>query len=121
MTGVDRPWEGKMNIDLKMDKSNLYREESYTDLKIGAVRKLVPVKEDGTDDAARSPLFMGQTQLMSPNGPLPVSCMIEAKNLSEAIDLFPAEVNAEVERIMAMAKQAQEKDASRIILPGQGR
>ena len=66
-----------MDIDLKLDENNLYKEESFTDLKTGAVRRLTPVKEDGTRDEGREPIFMAQTQLMSPNGPLPVSCMIE--------------------------------------------
>ena len=29
--------------DVQMDAANLYREESYTDLKAGTMRKLVPV------------------------------------------------------------------------------
>ena len=36
--------------DVQMDAANLYREESYTDLKAGTMRKLVPVKADGSDD-----------------------------------------------------------------------
>ena len=40
--------------EIQMDAANLYREESYTDLKAGSLRKLVPVKADGTDDPARA-------------------------------------------------------------------
>jgi len=109
-----------MEIDLKLDGNNLYREESFTDLKVGAVRKLTPVKSDGTTDESRDSIFMAQTQLMSPEGPLPVSSMLEVKTLPEAIELFPSAVNKEVARIVEIAKKAKEEESSRIIVPGQG-
>ncbi len=56
-----------MEIDLKLDGNNLYREESFTDLKVGAIRKLTPVTTDGSLDISRHPIFMAHTQLMSPN------------------------------------------------------
>jgi len=108
-----------MDIDLKLDKDNLYKEESFTDLKTGAVRRLTPVKEDGSKDESREPIFMAQTQLMSPNGPLPVSCMIEAAKLPEAVKQFPDIVKKEVERIIELAQKAQQEESSRIIVPGQ--
>ena len=108
-----------MDIDLNLDKANLYQEESFTDLKTGAIRRMVPIKEDGSRDESRAPIYMGQTQLMSPNGPLPVSCMLEAATLSEAIEKFPSAVKEEVDRIVEMAQKAQQKDDSRIIVPGQ--
>jgi hypothetical protein len=109
-----------MDIDLKLNENNLYKEESFTDLKTGAVRRLSPVKEDGSKDETREPIFMAQTQLMSPNGPLPVSCMIEAATLSEAVKIFPDVVQKEVERIVELAQKAQQEESSRIIVPGQG-
>ena len=109
-----------MDIDLKLDGNNLYREESFTDLKTGAVRRLTPVTEDGSKDESREPIFMAQTQLMSPNGPLPVSCMIEAATLPEAVKKFPDVVKKEVERIIELAQKAQQEESSRIIVPGQG-
>ena len=109
-----------MEIDLSLDASNLYKEESFTDMKTGAVRKMTPVKEDGSPDDTRTPIFIAQTQLMSPEGPLPVSAMLEAGTLEEAIRQFPEAVNKEVERIVAMAQQAKQENDSRIIVPGQG-
>jgi len=108
-----------MEMDLNIDKTNLYQEESFTDLKTGAIRRLIPVKEDGSKDEGRAPIFMGQTQLMSPNGPLPVSCMLEAVTLSEAMEIFPSAIKKEVDRIIEIAQKAQQKDDSRIIVPGQ--
>ena len=34
-------------IDLTVDLNNLYREESFTDVKVAAIRRLTPVKPDG--------------------------------------------------------------------------
>ena len=36
--------------ELKMDPSSLYREEMFTDRKMGAIRVLTPVKSDGAPD-----------------------------------------------------------------------
>ena len=37
-------------IDFSVDRSNLYKEESFTDLKIANIRRLIPVKPDGSED-----------------------------------------------------------------------
>jgi hypothetical protein len=108
-------------INIRMDPNNLYREETFTDGKVGAIRRMLPVKLDGTDDESRDILFMGNTQLISPSGqPVPIQCAIEAKTLGEAIDKFPDAVNQTVSQIMAEAKQRQEKEGegSAIIQPG---
>ena len=109
-----------MELDLNLDGSNLYREESFTDMKTGAVRRMTPVKVDGSPDESRDPIFIAQTQLMSPEGPLPVSAMLEAKTLVEAVENFPEAVSREVGRIVEMAQKAKQENDSRIIVPGQG-
>jgi hypothetical protein len=110
--------EQYMDIELKLDGNSLYREESFTDMKVGAVRMLTPVKSDGSMDESRKPIFIGQTQLMSPKGPLPVSCIIKAGTLKEAADNFPEAMTKEVDRMISLARQAQEKEVSRIVVPG---
>ena len=107
-----------MNIDLNFNADNLYREESFTDFKVGAIRKLTPVKVDGSVDDSRSPVFSGQTQLMSPQGPIPVNCLIEAETLQDAIDKFPAAIQQEIDNIIALAQKAKQKEDSRIVVPG---
>ncbi len=109
-----------MEMELKLDENNLYKEESFTDMKTGAVRRLTPVTSDGSPDESRDAIFVAQTQLMSPEGPLPVSAMLEATTLSEAIQIFPAAVSKEVDRLVEIAQKAKQEDASRIIVPGQG-
>ncbi len=111
------------HIDFTVDRSNLYREESITDLKVASIRRLIPVKPDGTEDKSRTPVFIGHTQLMSPEGPLPIQSQLAANNIEEALDAFPETMKqalAEmVERIKKMQKEKQQKDDSRIIMPGQ--
>jgi hypothetical protein len=101
-----------MEIDLKLDGNNLYREESFTDMKTGAVRRLTPVKSDGSDDESREAIFIAQTQLMSPEGALPVSAMLEAKTLAQAIQNFPEAVKNEVDRIVEIAQKAKQEESS---------
>ncbi len=108
----------KSLTEMKLDAENLYREESYTDLKVGSIRILRPVKTDGSDDSDREMIFTGETQLMTQMGMVPVHCKIDAKNLGEAIDQFPAAVTKAVERMVEEAKEMQRQEASRIVVPG---
>jgi len=112
------------NINFSIDKNNLYREESITDLKVGSIRRLIPVKSDGTADNARAEVFIGHTQLMSPEGPLPIQSELAVKTLEEAIKVFPKTMKQAlqemIEKMQEMQKQqqTQQKDESRIIVPG---
>ena len=104
--------------DIKLDNDNLYREENITDLKVGSIRKLIPIKADGSDDDERSPVFMGQAQLMSQMGPLPVTCEIEAATLEEALQQYPEAIKQAVERMVEEVREMQREQASQIVVPG---
>lgn len=112
------------NIDFNVDKDNLYREEAITDLKVASIRRMVPVTADGRDDPTRSPVFYGHTQILTPQGPLPLQARLMANNLTEAIAAFPAAMEREmaqmVEQLKKMQAEEQKKSAddSRIIVPG---
>jgi hypothetical protein len=112
------------NINFVIDKDTLYREESITDLKVGSIRRLIPIKTDGSADDAREEVFIGHTQLMSPEGPLPIQSELTAKTIGEAIEVFPATMKQAlqemIEKMQEMQKQQQmqQKDESRIIVPG---
>ena len=106
--------------DIAVDRDNLYREETFSDLKVASIRRLTPVTPEGLDDPSRPTLFIGETTLMSARGPLPINCPIEATTLTEAFDAFPQAVQAAVERLMEEARELQRQEASRIVVPGQG-
>ena len=105
---------------IKINVDNLYREESFTDLTYATIRRLTPVKADGTSvDETRDALFTGMTQLMSPNGPVPVQCVIEgAKTLAEAAAKLPDAVEKAVREMIAEAREMERQEASRIVVPG---
>ena len=104
--------------DLKLDEKNLYKEEVYTDLRVGSLKQLTPITKDGSRDMGRPTVFVGETQLMSQVGPLPVQTRIEAESLEKAIDLFPAAIQTAVEAMIEEVKELQRKEMSRIVVPG---
>jgi len=100
----------KTQINLTVDRNNLYREESFTDIKVAAIRQLTPVNPDMSPDVSRRPLYMGQTQLMTPSGPVMLQSILEATTLDEAIEKFPAAMQKEVDNVMArVQKDSKEK------------
>jgi len=100
----------KTQINLTVDRKNLYREESFTDIKVAAIRQLTPVNPDMSPDDSRRPLYMGQTQLMTPSGPVMLQSILEATTLDEAIEKFPAAMQKEVDNVMAQVqKDSKEK------------
>jgi len=105
--------------EINVDRDGLYLEEVFTDLKIATIRRLTPVKPDGSPDSSRPTLFQGQTQLMSQMGPIPVSCAIEAADMTEAMDKFPEAIGEAVERMIDEAREMQRQESNRIIVPGQ--
>jgi len=109
-------------IELDLDAANLYTESSYTDLKAGAIRKLAPVTIDGDKDPGRTAIYIGSTQLMTPEGPLPIQARLPGNNFKEALDAFPRTMRQAIDQTLAelksMAEKAQKEDDARIIVPG---
>jgi hypothetical protein len=103
--------------DIRIDTNSLYREEVFTDRRAGTLRRMVPVTVDGAPDATRPVLYMGQTQLMTPGGVLPLGFEIEAKDLAEAIGKFPDAVKQALEDAIEEAQQMRRESASRIVVP----
>lgn len=103
--------------DIQMDETNLYREETITDLKTGTIKILSPIKKDGSPDDSRKPVYMCHTELMSNAGPIPVNATIDAANLSEAVDKFPAAVKQAVDEMMQRVQEYQREQANRIVTP----
>ena len=74
--------------EMKVDANNLDRE-TFTDMRAATLRRFVPVKPDGSPDASRQPVFIGQAHIMSQNGPVPIQFPLEAANVQEAMEQFP--------------------------------
>ena len=106
--------------DATMDAASLYREEIYTDRKVGTLRVLVPVKSDGSPDPARPTVFQGEAQLMTNVGPLPISFDIEAANLAEAVARYADATKAGVDRAMRELQELRRQASSSIVIPQGG-
>ncbi len=108
-------------IKFVVDRANLYREESFTDLQSASIRKLTPVKPDGTDDSSRSVMFFGHAELISPQGPVPIQAHLNAGNLEEAIEVLPASMERAAEDVrdeynkMIEQQRLQKEQQSKII------
>jgi hypothetical protein len=106
--------------DIQLDSSSLYREDIFTDRKAGTIRRLIPVLIDGSTDPKRAVLYSGQTQLLTPNGVLPLGFEIEAATLEEAVTKFPAAVKNALEQAIEEAREFRRESASRIVVPDVG-
>ena len=106
--------------DLKMERDRLYLEEVITDLAAGTIRRMTPIKADGTPDESRATLYMGQAQILSAMGPLPVQFELEAGSLEEATDMFGPEAEKAVRRMVDELRELQREQASQIVVPASG-
>ena len=106
--------------EAKMDADNLYREEIVTDRKVGTLRMMTPIKSDGTADTARPTLYIGEAQIMTQAGPLPINFEIEGKNLAEVVANFGEAAKEGVERTVRELQELRRQQQSSIVVPGAG-
>ena len=106
------------SLDFSVDRQNFYREESFTDLKVATIRRLSPVKPDGSVDKTRKTVFIGQTNIMTPNGALPIQAVIQAKQLQQAVKRFPEAMQAAVDKLAEEVQKMKQQEESQIITPG---
>src|SRR5919106_3459237 len=110
----------RAEAEAKMDPASLYREEIITDRKVGTLRVMTPLKLDGSTDEARPVLYMGEAQIMTGAGPLPISFEIEAKTLAEAVDGFGAAAKEAIEKTVRELQELRRQAASSIVVPQGG-
>jgi hypothetical protein len=110
----DRPTEPKM------DPRSLYREEIITDRKVGTIRVLTPIKSDGSSDASRAITYIGEAQLLTSVGTLPINFEIEAQSLEEAVKKFAEVAKEAVERTVKDLQELRRQAASSIVVPQGG-
>jgi len=103
--------------ELKMDPAALYREDVYTDRRMGTIRVMTPVTGEGNIDLSRAILYVGETQILTSVGALPVVFEIEAKSLGEAAEKFADSAKVGVERTMRQLQELRREAASSIVVP----
>lgn len=103
--------------NIKIDGSNLWKEENFTDLQVGSIRKLTPIKLDGTEDEGRLASWSATTNIMTPGGALPISGEIDASNLEEAVEKFSDAINTAVKKLQEDMIKMQQEQANKIVTP----
>jgi len=106
--------------DPRMDPKTLCREEIITDRKVGTIRVLTPIRSDGSNDASRQVAYIGEAQLLTSVGTLPINFEIEAKSLDEAVVKFAEVAKEAVERTVKDLQEMRRQAASSIVVPQGG-
>lgn len=108
------------DTDIAMDSANLYQEETFTDRRVGTLQRLTPVTAAGGRDPKRSILYVGQTQILTPAGALPLSFEVPASSLDDAVAKFGDLAKQALASTMRRLEELRREQASSIIVPGAG-
>ena len=103
-----------------MDAAELCREDVYTDRRVGTIRVLTPVLGDGSTDPARRVSYVGQAQIMTNAGMLPISFEIEATTLGEAVEKFGPAAKIALEDTVRELQEIRRQAASQLVIPEPG-
>jgi hypothetical protein len=109
--------EQQTTNDIKVDPKALYLEEVFTDRRVGTIRRLTPVTKDGVRDQARPVLYVGETQVLTPAGALPIGFEIGAGSLEEAAEKFGQLAKEAIERTVKELQELRRQAASQIVVP----
>lgn len=107
-------------VEPQMSSDDLYLEEVFTDRRVGTIQRLSPVDAMGRPDPARTVLYIGQTQILTAAGALPLSFEIEAASLQEASSKFGDGAKLALQQTMERLEEMRRDAASSIIVPEAG-
>jgi len=105
------------DIEIAMDSGSLFKEEMFTDRQVGTIQRLTQVDGEGRPVDGGEVVFIGQTQLMTRAGPLPLSFELEASTLAEAAEKFGAGANQAMEDTVARLEDMRREQSSSTIVP----
>ena len=106
--------------ELKLDPKTLYLEEIFTDRRVGTIRRMTPVDKDGKPDSSRPVIYLGETQVLTPAGALPIAFDIGAVSLEEAAEKFGTLAREAIERTVKELQELRRQAASSIVVPQGG-
>ena len=106
--------------DPTMDATDLYREEVITDRRVGTLRVLNPIKVDGSADTKRSTIYVGEAQIYTNMGALPLSFEIPAATLGDAVAGYAQAAKEAVDRAVRELEDMRRQAASSIVIPRGG-
>lgn len=100
-----------------MDAAQIYLEETFTDRRVGTIRRLTPVTAAGAPDPTRSVTFVGQAQVMTPMGAVPISFELDSPTLDAAIAKFGDAAEQAVQQTMRELQELRREQASSLVIP----
>jgi hypothetical protein len=100
-----------------MDSTQIYLEETFTDRRVGTIRRLTPVTGTGLPDPARAVIFVGQAQVMTPMGAVPISFELDSSTLDGAIAKFGEAAEQAVQQTMRELQEMRREQASSLVIP----
>jgi len=103
--------------ELKLEADKLYLEEVFTDRRIGTIRRLTPVAKDGRPDTSRGIVYVGETQIMTPAGSIPIGFEIGAGSLEEAAEKFGPAAKEAIDRTVLELQELRRQASSSIVVP----
>ena len=101
----------------RMDPTSLYREDVITDRRVGTLRVMTPIKTDGSTDPGRQVVYVGEAQLLTQAGLLPLVFEIDATSLADAVEKFAAGTTVAIERTRRELEDLRREAASQIVVP----
>lgn len=105
--------------DLRMDADRLFREEIVSGGGAGTLRVLTPITRTGAADPARRVQYIGEAQILTPMGALPVAFEIDAASIGEAAEKFAAGAKVAVEQTLAELQEMRREAASGLVIADQ--
>jgi hypothetical protein len=106
--------------DASMDVNALYQEEVFTDRRVGMIRRMTPMTSEGVRDTNRKVLYIGQAEIMTNMGPMPINFEIEADSFGQAVAQFGAAAAVGIERTVQQIQEMRRQQASQLVVPGGG-
>lgn len=103
-----------------MDSNALWREETFTDRQVGTLRRLTPVRPDGSADLGRKVAFVGEAALMTPAGQLPLTFDIAAEDLAQAVAAYGSAVEKAYLEAIEELQRLRREASSQIVIPRGG-
>ncbi len=104
----------------EMDVTALYLEETITDRRVGVIRRMTPLTGEGSPDSSRPVLYVGQAEIMTNMGPLPINFEIEAQTLAQAVAGFGPAAALAIERTVEQLQDMRRQSASQLVVPQGG-
>ena len=105
------------SIDIEVDPNDLYQEEVFTDRRAGTIRRLTPVNGSGEVDHSRPVSYVGQAQILTPMGSVPLAFEIDAASLEDAARNFADAAKRAIAETQKELEELRREAASSIVVP----